>query len=62
MRKIFRNIHLWLSVPFGILITLICFSGAALVFEKEVMELCHRELYFVKKVEAAPATHGAIDD
>ena len=54
MRKIFRNIHLWLSVPFGILITLICFSGAALVFEKEVMELCHRDLYFVKKVEAAP--------
>ena len=54
MRKIFRNIHLWLSVPFGILIMLICFSGAALVFEKEVMELCHRELYFVKKVEAAP--------
>lgn len=54
MRKIFRNIHLWLSVPFGILITLICFSGAALVFEKEVMELCHHELYFVKKVEAAP--------
>lgn len=54
MRKIFRNIHLWLSVPFGILITLICFSGAALVFEKEVIELCHRELYFVKKVEAAP--------
>ena len=54
MRKIFRNIHLWLSVPFGILITLICFSGAALVFEKEVMELCHRELYFVKKAEAAP--------
>ena len=42
MRKIFRNIHLWLSVPFGILITLICFSGAALVFEKEVMELCEK--------------------
>lgn len=54
MRKIFRNIHLWLSIPFGILITLICFSGAALVFEKEVMELCRRDLYFVKKVEAAP--------
>ncbi|WP_294614254.1 PepSY-associated TM helix domain-containing protein [uncultured Bacteroides sp.] len=54
MRKIFRNIHLWLSIPFGVLITLICFSGAALVFEKEVMELCHRDLYFVKKVEAVP--------
>lgn len=54
MRKIFREIHLWLSIPFGLLITLICFSGAALVFEKEVMELCRRDLYFVKNVEAAP--------
>ncbi len=54
MRKIFRNIHLWLSIPFGVLITLICFSGAMLVFEKEVMELCHRDLYFVKKAGTAP--------
>lgn len=60
MRKIFRNIHLWLSIPFGLLITLICFSGAALVFEKEVMELCHRDLYFVKKVEAAPLPMGQL--
>lgn len=54
MRKIFRDIHLWLSIPFGLLITLICFSGAALVFEKEVMELSRHDLYYVKKVEAAP--------
>lgn len=54
MRKIFRDIHLWLSIPFGLLITLICFSGAALVFEKEVMELSRHGLYYVKKVEAAP--------
>lgn len=54
MRKIFRDIHLWLSIPFGLLITLICFSGAALVFEKEVMELSRPGLYFVKSVEAAP--------
>ena len=38
MKKIFSKIHLWLSVPFGLLITLICFSGAMLVFENEVNE------------------------
>ena len=54
MRKFFRKIHLWLSVPFGIIITLICFSGAMLVFENEVNELMWPELYFVKQVEAAP--------
>lgn len=54
MKKIVRKIHLWLSVPFGVIITVICFSGAMLVFEKEVMELTRRSLYFVEKVEAAP--------
>lgn len=27
----------------------ICFSGAMLVFETEVMELCRRDLYYVEK-------------
>ena len=35
MKKIFRTLHLWLSVPFGLLVSLICFSGAMLVFENE---------------------------
>lgn len=54
MKRIFRKIHLWLSVPFGLIISLICLSGAALVFEKEIMEWCRPDLYYVKKVEAAP--------
>lgn len=54
MKKAFRKIHLWLSVPFGLIITVICFSGAALVFEDEVMELCRRNLYYVEKVSGAP--------
>ena len=54
MKKIFRQIHLWLSVPFGLIITLICFSGAMLVFENEVMELARHELCYVKKVETVP--------
>ena len=50
MRKVFHKIHLWLSVPFGVFITLVCFSGAMLVFEKEVMEASNPQLYYVKNV------------
>lgn len=52
MRKLFRQIHLWLSVPFGIIITLVCFSGAMLVFESEISEACRHDLYYVKEVKA----------
>lgn len=54
MKKLFHKIHLWLSVPFGIFITLICFSGAMLVFEKEITEWCRPDLYFVKEVKEKP--------
>ncbi len=36
MRKLCRQIHLWLSLPFGLIMSVICFSGAMLVFEKEI--------------------------
>lgn len=51
MKKIFRKIHLWLSIPFGLIITLICFSGAMLVFENEVNELTFHELYYVETIK-----------
>lgn len=51
MKKIFRKIHLWLSVPFGLVITLICFSGAMLVFENEVNEWSRPGLYYVETVK-----------
>lgn len=54
MKKLFRKIHLWLSVPFGIFITLICFSGSMLVFEKEITMLCRHDLYFVEEVKEHP--------
>ncbi|MGM9738234.1 MAG: PepSY-associated TM helix domain-containing protein [Candidatus Cryptobacteroides sp.] len=54
MKKIFRKIHLWLSVPFGIFITLICFSGAMMVFEKEITEFLEPELYFSDSKGNAP--------
>lgn len=57
MKRFFRKLHLWLSVPFGLIITIICLSGASLVFETEISELTNRGLYFVDKVgdEAIPA-------
>lgn len=54
MKKIFRQIHLWLSVPFGLIITFICFSGAMLVFENEVNEISRHDLYYVKAVGTKP--------
>lgn len=49
-KKLFRKLHLWLSVPFGIFIALICFSGSMLVFEKEITERSRHDLYFVQEV------------
>ena len=47
MKKIFAKIHLWLSVPLGLVITVVCLSGAVLVFEGEITRALHPELYRV---------------
>ena len=50
VRKFFHTVHLWLSIPVGLLISVICLSGAALVFEKEITELCNRDLYYADRI------------
>lgn len=45
---------MWLSVPFGLIITLVCFSGAMLVFENEANEWFRRDLYYVETVKESP--------
>lgn len=60
MKHFFRKIHLWLSVPFGIIITLVCFSGAMLVFEKEVTQLFNGGLYTVEKAGGRPLPVGVL--
>lgn len=47
MKKTFRHIHLWLSVPFGLIIMLTCFSGAMLVFENEVTQWLRPQVFNV---------------
>ncbi|MDR3366171.1 MAG: PepSY domain-containing protein [Prevotellaceae bacterium] len=54
MKKIIRYLHLWLSIPFGLIIAVVCFSGAALVFEPEIMKLCYPSRYYVEAVREAP--------
>lgn len=50
MRKIFSKLHLWLSVPFGVIITIICLSGAILVFEQEIIRAQKPQLYQVEAI------------
>lgn len=60
MKKIFRKIHLWLSIPFGLIISILCLSGAALVFENEIMEMCRHDFYYVAKVGTTPLPAGEL--
>lgn len=60
MRKAFRKIHLWLAVPFGLIITIICFTGALLVFEDQIAQLTNRPLYYVEKVGDHPLPLGTL--
>ncbi len=34
-KKFFRQLHLWLSVPLGLIVVLMCLSGAVLLFERD---------------------------
>ena len=60
MKRIFRKIHLWLSVPFGVIITLVCFSGAMLVFEKELTRLFGEDIYKVEKTDGSPLSVDSV--
>ncbi len=50
MKKFFTKIHLWLSLPLGIVIAIICCTGAILVFENEMLEARYPSRYFVNEV------------
>ena len=51
MKKSFKRLHLWLAMPFGIIISLICFTGAMQIFEREITELIRYDRYHVKEVK-----------
>ncbi len=51
MNKFFRKLHLWVSIPFGFVITITCFTGAILVFESDITEWCNRGMTTVEPKE-----------
>lgn len=61
IRKIFLDLHLWLSVPFGIVIALVCFTGAMLVFEDELTRAARPQLYTVEP-QGRPLDVGVLAD
>ena len=48
MKNFFRDIHLYLSLAAGIVIAIVCLTGAILVFEKEMQQSIYPERYTVE--------------
>ncbi|GAB3180541.1 PepSY-associated TM helix domain-containing protein [Telluribacter humicola] len=48
MKVLFRNIHLYLSLAAGLVIALVCLTGALLVFEKELQHTIYPHRYKVE--------------
>jgi uncharacterized iron-regulated membrane protein len=47
MKRLFRNIHLYLALAAGLVIMNSCITGAIMVFEDEIDLAIHKERYFV---------------
>lgn len=48
LRKFLNDVHLWIGLPSGIIVLLICLSGTIFVFNTEIRELSSPELYKVR--------------
>ncbi len=51
MMKVFYKVHKWLALPFGIIISIIAFTGAILVFENDINKIMNHDRYYVKEVK-----------
>lgn len=48
LRKIIYLLHLYIGIILGLLITLICLSGTAIVYKPELEKLSVKDIAFVK--------------
>lgn len=53
-KRINHLLHKWLSIPLGAIIFILCLTGAALVFQQELLELSNPSHYFVAEVKGEP--------
>lgn len=49
-----KKLHFWLSLPSGLFITLICLTGAIMVFQQELLEIFNKERYFTGQNSGNP--------
>lgn len=54
MKKFFKTLHKWLSIPVGLIISITCLTGALLVFQEEILEAVNPRHYFVNQVGENP--------
>ena len=63
MRKIFLKIHRWLGLAFGVIISIICLTGAVIVFQDEIKEAINADIRHVEdKGEGRYLTDEALID
>ncbi len=48
MKRFLRKLHLWLSIPVGLIIVCICFSGACLLLQRMLTPVIFHSLYYVE--------------
>ena len=54
MKSFLKQLHIWLSIPLGVVISIVCFTGAILVFEREITAEVQSEYYYVDSVQGEP--------
>lgn len=54
MRIFLKKLHKWLSLPVGIIITIVCLTGAILVFQDEILELANPTHYYIDEIKESP--------
>ena len=47
MKRLFKSLHLWLSLPAGVFIVILCLTGAVLVFQQEIQSIVNPSFYEV---------------
>ena len=63
MRKICLKIHRWLGLAFGVIISIICLTGAVIVFQDEIKEAINADIRHVEdKGEGRYLTDEALID
>lgn len=60
MRKLFKQLHIWLSMPLGIVMSITCFTGAMLIFEDEITRSAQSDIYYVAEVHDEPMSFAEL--